>query len=355
LTDARGTAGIGRYVRSLADALSLRGDIQLELATPRRPAGSERYPLRYLHSQPSMAAARARLRPDLLHATASEPALGWPLSRQVVTVHDVLAWSAPAHRSGRLAGVYWGIQRRRLRRCAAIVVPGRSAARAALTVLGLRADRVSVVPEGVAPVFTCAPSQNDDDRRRRQGIAGEPYALWTGSLVAHDPRKALDLLLDAVAVVRRDWPELRLVLVGRRADEATRVEDAARARGVPVVMPGYVPDDDLTALLRGAAVVVVPSLDEGFGLPALEALACGAPLVTTRVGDLPEICGDAALLVPPGDAAALAGALGAAVSGGPVTTRLRGAGPARAAAYTWERTAEETVAVYRRVSRRNPP
>src|SRR5205085_10500009 len=98
---------------------------------------------------------------------------------------------------------------------------------------------------------------------------------------------------------------------------------------------GYVADGAVPAFLRGAAAVAYPSLDEGFGLPALEALACGAPLVTTRGTAMAEVTDDAALLVTPGDAAALADALDALVAGGPDVDRLRRRGPEVAASYTW--------------------
>ena len=116
---------------------------------------------------------------------------------------------------------------------------------------------------------------------------------------------------------------------------------------MPLVQPGFVPDEDLAALLRGAAAVALPSLSEGFGLPVLEALASGAPLVATRVGDIAELAGDAALLVAPEDGRELSEALSAVMSSEPIAARLRAEGPARAAPYTWERTARETAAVYR--------
>lgn len=348
LTDARATAGIGRYVRSLAAALAGIGDLDVELATPRREARSERYPLRFLHSsRAAVAAARSR-RPDLVHATATEPVLGWPLQRQVVTVHDVIPWTSRAHGGGRSWGPYWGVQGWRLRRCAAIVVPSRRVAAEAAPALRLDSERISVVAEGVDSVFSSIPGIDDGERRQRLHVTTAPYVLWTGSMLAPDPRKRLDDLLQAVAAVRREIREVELVLAGRQGAEAARLAEKAQEVGVPLVQPGFVSDEDLAALLRGAAAVAVPSLSEGFGLPVLEALASGAPLVATRVGDIAEIAGDAALLVAPEDPRALAEGLSAVISSEPIAARLKAEGPARAAPYTWDRAARETAAVYRR-------
>ena len=110
---------------------------------------------------------------------------------------------------------------------------------------------------------------------------------------------------------------------------------------------GFVPDDDLPALLTAAEVFVFPSLYEGFGLPPLEAMACGTPVVASDSSSLPEVLGDAALLVPPGDVAALAGALARLLDDGALRARLRERGLARAASFTWERTARATLAAYR--------
>ena len=112
---------------------------------------------------------------------------------------------------------------------------------------------------------------------------------------------------------------------------------------------GYVADEAVPALLRNAAAVAYPSLDEGFGLPALEALSCGAPLVTTKGTAMAEVAGDAALLVPPGDVDALAGALAALVTGGSDVARLRRRGPEVAAGYTWDASAEAHAGIYRKL------
>ena len=137
---------------------------------------------------------------------------------------------------------------------------------------------------------------------------------------------------------------------GRPAWGATGVDGALAASTVGALRLGYVADEVLPALFRGAAAVAYPSFEEGFGLPALEALACGAALVTTTGSAMEEVVDDGALLVPPGDDDALAGALEALLAGGPDIDRLRRRGPEVAAAHTWARCAADHVRAYRRVA-----
>ena len=146
--------------------------------------------------------------------------------------------------------------------------------------------------------------------------------------------------------------DLQLVLAGGRGWGTKEVEEAiAEVRHAGrIVLPGYVPDSAVPALLRRSAAVAYPSLDEGFGLPALEALACGAPLVTSTAPALAEVASGAALLVPPGDIGALAGALDMLVRGDAGLAARRAKGLDIAARHTWAASAERHVEVYRSAS-----
>jgi len=153
----------------------------------------------------------------------------------------------------------------------------------------------------------------------------------------------------AVARLAPGSPDLQVVLAGRPGWGSAEVESAIAAApelAGRVVRPGYVDDATRTALLRGAGVVAYPSLEEGFGLPVLEALAVGGLVVTTTGSAMEEVAGDAAVLVPPGDEAALAAALEAALAAGPDGERRRAAGPRVAAGYTWAASASGHVKAY---------
>jgi O-antigen biosynthesis alpha-1,3-rhamnosyltransferase len=354
LRDRRRDAGIGRYATLLLDALGDVPDVAVTPVIPRRPPRSESRPGRWLHAQPLLGYRALRERPAVLHGLGGEPALGWPPGRQVVTVHDLelrgvaAGWAGPLGRALRL---YVSGVEMLLRRCGALIAVSEVVAGEVCEQIGVERSRVHVVPHGVTPGFDATAGDGDESLRAAVGVSGDgaaPYVVWVGSLRSHDPRKALDVLLDAAAGL---GPRaVRLVLVGAPGAETRRVAAVARRSQLHVVLPGHVPDATLAALLRGAGAAVVPSLHEGFGLPALEAMASGAPLVVARSGNLPALVGDAALIVEPGDADALRSGLAGVLGDAVLTATLREAGPHRAAQFTWRRTAEATAAVYRRVA-----
>jgi len=348
LRDGRRQAGIGRYVSRLAAALSALHDIRVSLVEP--PVHlPESWVKRYVLAQPWIVGQALAKRATILHAPATDPVAGWPLSRQVVTVHDVMAWTTHAAPSGTWTARYLEFQRKRFAGCAAIIAVSAATAAEATTVLGLRSDRVHVVPHGIEEVFRATAEPADDASRRQAGVTTTGYVLWVGSLRAFDARKALDVLVDAAGSLQ---PAPSLVFAGADGPEADRVRARARERGLAAITTGYVSDETLAALYRGAGVVAVPSLHEGFGFPVLEAFACGAAVVTTSGGNLAELAGDSAIVVRPGDARELAGAIGTVLGDDPIRRRLREAGTRRARDFTWARAARATAGVYRSVAER---
>lgn len=276
---------------------------------------------------------------DLLHLTVpvTPPRSRVPL---VATVHDVLPLTHPewfTRRGARL--MRRGLERVR-DEARAVMVPSAAVA-AEARAAGFDEDRLVVVPWGSAPVPE-PPPERIAAVRVRHGLRG-PYLLFVGTA---EPRKGLAVLADAL--IRLGRAGLTLAVAG---PPGWGDADAGLLAGVPgpVVRLGFVDPGDLPTLHRGAVATVVPSLAEGFGLPVLEALAAGAAVVTTSGTACGEVAGDAALLVPPGDAEALASALGRLLDDAEVRERLRAAAPARAAAFHWGDTAAAVLEVYRRV------
>jgi glycosyltransferase involved in cell wall biosynthesis len=347
--DGRAVAGIGRYEHELIEGLrGLAGRVAVHVAAPRRRPASDRWAYRYAAGQPALMATIMRARPAVVHGLASEASPCFPLRRQVVTVHDTIPWtSEPA---GPTERAYLAAQACLLRRAGAVIVPGPPIARDVTEVLAIPSERVVVVPHGISAVFTPAAGPDDAAVRSRLGLAGE-YLLWVGSLHGPDPRKGLDLLIEALGTLdaARRPP---LALVGRAGAATAWAQELARAHGVATIATGYVDDGDLAAVYRGAVAAAVPSRYEGFGLTALEGLACGTPSVVTDAGSLPSVVGDAALSVAVGRADALAAGLVEVLGSAAVRERLAGAGPRRAAQFSWARTAEQTVEVYERLTTR---
>jgi glycosyltransferase involved in cell wall biosynthesis len=205
---------------------------------------------------------------------------------------------------------------------------------------------IVVIPHGVdhARFHPEADDSCDVARLDALGVRA-PYVAFLGTI---EPRKDVASLVGAFARLASAQPDLRLVVAGGRGWDDDAVRTAIERSGVAhrIVRTGYLPDDTVPALLRRASVVVYPSLEEGFGLPALEALACGAPLVSTTGSSIEEFVGDAGLLVPPGDPDALAGALERALDP-TVAADLARRGPVQVAGYTWEAAAAAHVDAYR--------
>lgn len=347
LCDGRRTAGIGRYVAGMTGALAAEPGLVVRCVIPGGPPRRDSRAVRWLHAQPGLLRHAVGMRPHLVHGMASDPVLVWPARRQVVTVHDVIPWTYDPPPAGSPTARYQALQGRRLRRCAAIVAVSDAVAAEATRTLRLDPRRVHVVAEGTDAVFTDAAGDDDDALRRSAGVGDEAYVLWVGSMRSHDRRKALDTLLDAVAAAGEDQAPPPLVMAGATGDESGRIAALAASRGLRLTLPGFVDDRVLAALYRGASAVAVPSIMEGFGLPLLEALACGAPVVATDDPSLVALAGDAALTVPAADTRSLAQALRRLIGDATLRRRLAEAGPRRAAPYTWQRAAERTAAVYR--------
>jgi glycosyltransferase involved in cell wall biosynthesis len=316
--------------------------------------------------------------PEVLFVPAHVLPLGAPLrrsTRTVVTIHDLGYLRFPeahtrAHRLYLRLSTLWSA------RAATQLIAVSSATRDDLMRLArVPATKITVVHHGLSERFRPVEDpaaitavleryglgdketrRQGDKETRRQGDTEAPFAylLYVGTV---QPRKNLARLIESFAQLLQATDgnlqsaicNLQLVIAGKRGWLTEAIERRAVELGIAerVRFTGYVADEDLPALLGGALAFIFPSLYEGFGMPVLEAMACGAPVLTSNSSSLPEVAGDAALLVDPEDTAALAEGLARLATDAGLRADLRMRGLARAAAFTWDRCAEETLAVLR--------
>lgn len=271
---------------------------------------------------------------DVCHATAQIPAA--TRAPQVVTLHDVAFLSRPDRLTRHGATVLTRAVER-ARRTDLVACPSRTV-RDELIQHGFDPERIRVVPWGVDPVAVI-----DEQRRATLGRYGLPdrFVLAVATL---EPRKNLRRL--AAAMDRLDDP-VPLVVAGAEGWGGV-VEELSATRRDRLVFLGHAASDDLAVLLDAATVLAYPSEAEGFGLPVLEAMAAGTPVVTSRGTATEEVAGDAAVLVDPFDVDAIAAGITAALDD---IERLAAAGRERAATFTWSATADATLAMYRELAR----
>ncbi len=302
---------------------------------------------------PLTLSAELRRRPvDLLHVQYTAPPLApCPV---VATVHDLSFEHLPETFKRRSRVQLRLTVRATARRAAHVIAPSEYTRRDLVETYGLDPERVTAIPLAVSPLFRPVREAGELERvRRLYRIAGE-YVLAVGSI---QPRKNLGRLVRAYSALRRargrsNLPQL--VLVGKNAwlyGETLRAIEA-EGLGDAVVLTGYVREGDLPALYAGSLCFAYPSYFEGFGLPPLEAMSCGAPVLTGNLTSLPEVVGDAGLTVDPFDTGAIAGALARLIDDAALRAELRERGLKRARGFDWRDTARMTLQVYRRVEGR---
>jgi glycosyltransferase involved in cell wall biosynthesis len=287
-----------------------------------------------------------RYRLDVLHSPHYTMPLFCPC-RRVVTFHDATFFLYPELHQ-RVKRVFF----RRViawsgRHADQLIAVSESTRRDILARCEIAPSRIHTVHIAASPDLVPSSPSAIADGTHRYGLVAGRYILFVGVL---EPRKNVPRLVEAFGRLASTFPDLQLAIAGRRGWMYDTLFSLVRELGLEehVRFLDYVPDDALAALYGGARAFAYPSRYEGFGIPILEAMQCGAPVVTGNMSSLPEIAGDAALLVDPDDTDALASALRRVVTDDDLARSLRQRGFRRASCFSWNRTAEATLAVYRR-------
>jgi glycosyltransferase involved in cell wall biosynthesis len=271
----------------------------------------------------------------------------------VVTVHDLAFLIYPEQYPGAKQRYLNLLTRRSVERAEYVISVSANTRVDVLRHYRVHPERVIVIPNGVEPELAPVEGHGGIQALRERHRLPEQFILFVGTL---QPRKNLVGLLRAYARLKEtlDWP---LVVVGAKGWLYAPVFDEARALGIAdrVIFAGYADQPTLRLWYSAATIFVYPSLYEGFGLPVLEAMGCGTPVVTSATSSLPEVAGDAALTIDPTDAGALAAALDRLIQDAALRSELRQRGLARARQFSWERTARETSDLYRQAACRAHP
>lgn len=348
--------GIGRYVVDLARALAkVSPDLRLSLL--RNPSAATRLALPDLprlvcpaspfsfRQQWVVPKQLGHLRATLYHSPYYLMAY-WPGVPTVFTCHDLIPLRYPQYFSVAQRLIYRLTHLLALNTAAATISVSRATQTDLMRCFRLVPQRVVVIPEAADARFAPQLPERINALRIKYALP-EQYVLYFGS---NKPHKNLVGLVEACKIsnVRYQMSNVKLVIAGHwdeRYPEAMRAVEESDLRG-QVVFLGPVDEADLPALYSGATLFTFPSLYEGFGLPVLEAMACGTPVVCSSTSSLPEVAGDAALLVNPLDVEGLAQAIGQLWSDEGLREHIRARGLAQAARFSWEQTARETLAVY---------
>lgn len=338
--------GFSTYLSNILTALRSRYGEHQFLEWSCRTGPQWRMPNQLWWDQAQVPWHAFREKVDLLHV----PAFSGPVLRtcpMVLTVHDLMYTKHPEWLPTQRARWYWGAWiPLTARRATAVITPSLYTKRDLIELAHVSPDRVHVVPEAIDPLFLMPPSGEQVRISATRLVSEAPYLLYVGSV---DGRKDWRTLMQAFALLLTRITEVRLIIVGHIIQGRSEIHEHIRACNVTdaVICTGYVDDAELAGLYAGASLFVYPSWFEGFGLPLLEAMAMGVPVISYRTSSIPEVVGDAAILIDhPFDYTDLAGAMEQVLMNVSYRDMLVEKGSRWVKQFSWERVAEETMAVY---------
>lgn len=344
--------GSGQYARHLIDALcEVAPDVHIECVQPKKRGDLAKVQFEQLE----FPNAAKRMNADIAFVPYWAPPLRSDVP-VVVTIHDVIPIVLPSYRGGVLQRAYASLVRAASPNADAILTDSDFSKQDILKYLKVDEARVTVVPLAVEPRFTPAISDDELVRVQEKYALPERYVLY---LSGFDPRKNIETLLQVYVWCGETTGEEYPLAINGSPDTLVTSNDGQRmtlqhmAESLDVLdvvrFIGRVDEADKPAVYAGARALLFPSEYEGFGLPPLEAMACGVPVVGSNASSIAEVVGNAGMLVEPKDARKMAGALIATCTDDELNNRLRQRALLRAAQYTWQRTAMETYSVFKKV------
>ena len=359
-------SGVGYYVTHLLEALhrldrrnrytyvctrkQIEEGVMGRNAVPLLPTrfSHESHPLGDLWEHFFLPSQLRRSGVDLFHGPAFVIPFWKRGYRTVATIHDLVVFRHPETVPRRYSYYMQSVIRMAVRYADALITVSQCTARDLYEFLNVPRRKVHVIYSAASPRFRPVGEERIRQVRQRYGL-DRPFILHVGNL---EPKKNLPRLLEGFVGVRRRFGDrYQLVVAGKRGWLEGPIFHAVHRLGLEsaVRFLGYVPAEDLPALYSAAALFVFPSLYEGFGLPVLEAMGCGTPTVTSWAASLPEVAGDAAVLVDPHDAEDIGRAMVRVLESPALQEELREKGLQRQARFSWEETARKTLEVYHRV------
>ncbi|MCX6562024.1 MAG: glycosyltransferase family 1 protein [Candidatus Aminicenantes bacterium] len=285
-------------------------------------------------------------RMDLTHSPT--PLILPTAGKKIVTVCDLFFMDFPGRADKEARRYFLKRTESSLRKADGIVTISEFTRKALIERFGLGSDKIKVTYLGLNDIFKEPAGAGAVEAARRKFDLPEGFLLFVG---ASEPRKNLPRLIDALAVIHERYAKIPLVLAGRAGADQAALLDRIRSRGLEgwVRRLGYLPDPDIRDLYHAASALVFPSYCEGFGLPLLEAMACGLPVAASGVSALPEIGGEVAVYFDPENVEDMAAKIILILADDRLRASLQAKGRERAKAFTWQKTARETLAFYREI------
>ena len=283
---------------------------------------------------------------DIVHNPTQFPTIFRLKQKYIITVHDLIQFTLPQDRPGRKI-IFKLLFPRTLKTADKIIADSNSTKKDLMNYFNIPEEKIRVILLAADEKFK--PLNNEETKEVRQKYNLKfPFILYVGIL---EPRKNIPTLIDAFYKLKKKNSPTKLVIAGKKGWKYKEIFETINKLNLQkdVIFTGYVPDEDLPALYNAADLFVFPSLYEGFGLPPLEAMACGCPVITSNTSSLPEVIGDAGIIVNPYDVDALADAMYKSLSNDGLREDMFKRGLERAKMFSWEKCARETLEVYEEV------